>query len=58
MVVLRVAFSILASANIPACISLINDYYPNEQRAKASSVYVMAVSIGICFANLTTLLDN
>mmetsp|Transcript_17902 Transcript_17902/g.30446 ORF Transcript_17902/g.30446 Transcript_17902/m.30446 type:complete len:229 (+) Transcript_17902:183-869(+) len=58
LLTIRIMFAMLGSVSPPACISLINDYFKNEQKARASSVYVMAVSFGVCCANLTTLINN
>ena len=42
----------------PACISLINDLFQHENRAKANSVYVAAISIGVGFANMTSFIND
>lgn len=58
LLILRVAFAALCSVSQPACVSLINEYFPKEYRARANSVYVTAVSFGVCCANLSTLLNE
>jgi MFS family permease len=58
LLLIRIIFAALASMSPPACISLINDYFKNEYRARANSVYVMAVSFGVCFANMTSLINT
>lgn len=42
----------------PGSISLIGDYFEHENRSKANSVYVAAISFGIGLANLTSLINN
>ena len=51
-------FALVSSIHTPACVSLINDYYRHENRSKANSVYVTAVSLGVGFANLTSILNQ
>jgi len=51
-------FAILSSVHTPACISLIGDYFEHENRSKANSVYVTAVSFGVGLANLTTIINE
>jgi len=36
---------------------LINDYFKHETRSRANSLYVAAVSIGVGFANLTSIIN-
>lgn len=55
---IRVGFAIMSSIHTPACISLINDYFKHETRSRANSVYVAAVSLGVGFASLTSILNN
>jgi sugar phosphate permease len=52
------AFAILSSIHTPACISLIGDYFEHENRSKANSLYVTAVSFGVGLANLTTIINE
>jgi sugar phosphate permease len=51
-------FAAISSIHVPACISLINDYFRHEDRSKANSVFVTAVSIGIGIANLTSIINK
>ncbi len=53
----RILFAVLSSIHTPACISLINDYFKHEKRSRANSLYVAAVSIGVGFANLTSIIN-
>jgi MFS family permease len=55
---IRMAFAVLSSVHTPACISLIGDYFDHENRSKANSVYVTAVSFGVGLANLTTIMNE
>jgi MFS family permease len=57
LLIIRIVFAILSSVHTPACISLINDYFKHEKRSRANSLYVAAVSIGVGFANLTSILN-
>ena len=58
LLLVRMGFAILSSVHTPACISLINDYFDHEDRARANSVYVTAVSVGVGCANLTSLINS
>jgi predicted MFS family arabinose efflux permease len=51
-------FAVVSSVHTPCCISLINDYFQHENRARANSVYVAAISIGVGFANLTSFINE
>lgn len=51
-------FAIISSVHTPASISLIGDYFEHENRSKANSIYVAAISFGIGLANLTSLINN
>ena len=55
---IRIVFAMISSIHTPACVSLINDYYKHESRSRANSVYVTAVSLGVGFANLTSILNQ
>jgi MFS family permease len=52
------AFAIISSVHTPACISLIGDYFDHENRSKANSVYVAAISFGVGLANLTSIVND
>ena len=58
LVVIRMGFGVVSSVHTPCCISLINDYFQHENRARANSVYVAAISIGVGFANLTSFINE
>ena len=55
---IRMGFAAVSSIHVPACISLINDYFRHEDRSKANSVFVAAVSVGVGLANLTSIVNN
>ena len=52
------SFAFLSSVHTPACISLINDIFDHEQRSRANSVYVTAISFGVGLANLTSIMNE
>ena len=58
IIAIRMAFAVISSVHTPACISLINDLYNHEDRGKANSVYVTAISFGVGMANLTSLINT
>jgi ACS family D-galactonate transporter-like MFS transporter len=58
MVLIRMSFAVISSVHTPGCISLIGDYFEHENRSKANSVYVAAISFGMGLANLTSLINN
>lgn len=58
MIAIRMSFAVISSVHTPACISLINDLYSHEDRGKANSVYVTAISFGVGMANLTSLINT
>lgn len=51
-------FAIVSAIHTPACISLIGDYFEHENRSKANSVYVTAISFGVGLANLTSIANQ
>ena len=58
LIAIRMGFGVVSSVHTPCCISLINDYFQHENRARANSVYVAAISIGVGFANLTSFINE
>jgi len=52
------AFAFISSLHTPACISLIGDYFDHENRSKANSIYVAAISFGVGLANLTSIVNQ
>ena len=58
LIAIRIGFAIISSVHTPCCISLINDFFQHENRAKANSVYVAAISVGVGFANLTSFINE
>lgn len=58
LVLIRMVFAFISSVHTPACISLIGDYFDHENRSKANSVYVAAISFGVGLANLTSILNE
>jgi predicted MFS family arabinose efflux permease len=58
LIAIRISFAIVSSVHTPCCISLINDFFQHENRAKANSVYVAAISVGVGFANLTSFINE
>lgn len=58
MCFIRMTFAVVSSVHTPACISLIGDLFEHENRSKANSVYVAAISFGVGLANLTSLINN
>ena len=55
---IRIAFAVLNSVHTPACVSLIKDFFQHEARSRANSCYVAAVSLGVGFANLTSIMNE
>lgn len=51
-------FAVLSAPHTPACISLIGDFFEHEDRSKANSVYVAAISFGVGLASLTTIMNS
>ena len=51
-------FGVISSIHTPACISIIGDMFEHQNRSKASSVYVAAISFGVGLANITSLVNN
>lgn len=58
MCAVRMAFAVLSAVHTPACISLIGDMFEHEERSKANSVYVAAISFGVGLASLTAILND
>lgn len=58
MVAIRMSFAVISAVHTPACISLIGDMFEHEDRSKANSVYVAAISFGVGLASLTTILNE
>lgn len=58
LILTRIGFALISSVHNPACISLINDYFQHEQRARANALYVTAISFGVGFANLTSFMNE
>jgi MFS family permease len=54
----RMIVGAFASACIPASISLINDYFPHNKRARANSFFFFGVYLGVAMSALSTLLDE
>jgi MFS family permease len=58
MCAVRMGFAVLSAVHTPACISLIGDMFEHEDRSKANSVYVAAISFGVGLASLTNIINH
>jgi MFS family permease len=53
----RMLVAAFSSACIPTAISLINDYFNHDQKARANSFFFFGIYIGAALSSLTALLD-